>query len=98
MVKLQEFMERMGIRNQRELAKLLGITQAAISSWNSGTRAPTYEMCIRLRRMGMTEEELFGEKFTDAVQPTERKNPEKDFDDRVRLSLVNLLENLYSKK
>lgn len=91
-------MERTGRRNQRELAKELGITQAAISSWNSGTRFPTYEMCIRLRRMGMTEEELFGERFGDSPAPSKSNNPEKDFDDRVRLSLVNLLENLYAKK
>ena len=97
-MKLQEFMERTGRRNQRELAKELGITQAAISSWNSGTRFPTYEMCIRLRRMEMTEEELFGEKFDDSHAVAAKKDPEKDFDDRVRLSLVNLLENLYAKK
>ena len=91
-------MERTGRRNQRELAKELGITQAAISSWNSGTRFPTYEMCIRLRRMGMTEDELFGERFDDSRIDEVNKSPEKDFDDRVRLSLGRLLENLYTKK
>ena len=54
MVKIQEFMERNGIRNQTELATRLGLTQSAISSWNAGVRSPTYETCIDLLKMGMS--------------------------------------------
>jgi len=45
MVRIYEFMERAGIRNQQELANRLGLTQSAISAWNSGVRFPTYETC-----------------------------------------------------
>lgn len=65
MIRINEFMERKGIRNQTELARMLGLTQSAISSWNSGARAPTHEMCETLLRMGMTFRELFGDEFPD---------------------------------
>lgn len=59
-IQIQKFMERLGIRNQAELAARLGLTQAAVSAWNAGVRKPAYEVCVQLLEMGMTVEELFG--------------------------------------
>ena len=93
-------MERMGIKTQSELGRLLGVGQSAISAWNSGVNGPTHETCIKLLRMGMTLDELFGESFgySRNASGSSTKSPEQDFDEKVRLSLVNLLEKLYSKK
>lgn len=59
-VDLRHFMERIHIKNQSELGKLLGKSQATISLWEKGSY-PTYDMCKKLLEMGMTVEELFGE-------------------------------------
>lgn len=104
-------MERKGIRNQTELAKMLGISQAAISSWNSGVRSPTHETCVQLLKMGMTFRELFGEDFPDItladmkemsvgknVEKFEKGTPEHEFDKKVEDSVVRLLGNLFAKK
>lgn len=87
MVRIYEFMERAGIRNQQELASRLGLTQSAISAWNSGIRFPTYETCAQLLQMGMTVYELFG------VEYAERREEENndDFDRKVRGSLIRII-------
>lgn len=64
-VRVQEFMERKGIKNQTELAERLGLKQSAISAWNSGTNAPKHDTCVALLKMGMTFRELFGDEFPD---------------------------------
>lgn len=93
-------MERMGIKTQAELGRLVGVGQSAVSAWNSGVNGPTYETSIKLLRMGMTLDELYGENFgyTRSGSTENQKSPEDEFDKKVRLSLMNLLENLYTKK
>lgn len=59
-VDIQGFMYRIGVPNQEEMARRLGLTQSAISAWNNGSRFPTYGICKKLLEMGMTVEELFG--------------------------------------
>ena len=89
MVKIQEFMERTGIRNQTALADKLGLTQSAISAWNAGTRSPTYETCIDLLKMGMTISELFGDDVGAIVKGS---NVDDDgFDSRVKKSLLRII-------
>ena len=88
MVKIQEFMERNGIRNQTELATRLGLTQSAISSWNDGVRSPTYETCIDLLKMGMTIAELFGDDIAALVSYDNMT--EDEFDRKVKASIVRI--------
>lgn len=87
MVRIYEFMERAGIRNQQDLANRLGLTQSAISAWNSGVRFPTYETCAQLLQMGMTVYELFGVEYTEKPKETEKD----DFDKKVKDSLIRII-------
>ena len=90
MVKIQEFMERTGIRNQTALADKLGLTQSAISAWNAVTRAPTYETCIDLLKIGMTISELFGDDV-GAIASNNSMVDDDGFDLRVKKSLLRIL-------
>jgi transcriptional regulator with XRE-family HTH domain len=88
MIRIYEFMERVGIRSQQELADRLGLTQSAISAWNSGVRAPTYETCAQLLKMGMTQFELFG---IEATPPA--VNPKSDdFKTEVKRAIIEALQ------
>ena len=110
MIRIQEFMERKGIRNQTELAKTLGLTQGAVSSWNSGARAPTHEMCVQLLKMGMTFRELFGDDFPDITLADLKEisvgkrsgydngTPEHEFDKKVEDSVLRMFSNLFKQK
>ena len=89
MVKIQEFMERNGIRNQTELATKLGLTQSAISSWNAGVRSTTYETCIDLLKMGMSIAELFCDDI--AAMVSYGNMTEDEFDRKVKASIVRIL-------
>ena len=89
MVRIQEFMTRMGIKTQAELADRLGTTQSSISAWSNGTSAPTHEMGRKLLRMGMTVEELYDETF-----PMSTKNPDDEFDLKLKKSLARLFGGL----
>lgn len=64
MVKVKEFIARVGIKSLDELAEKLELSPATVYSWSQGKRAPTYEVCVKLRRLGMTDYELFGEVFS----------------------------------
>ena len=68
-------MQRTGLRNQTELAERLGLTQGAVSAWNSGNRTPPYETCAQLLAMGMTIEELFGSEIAGIVRNGDKKQP-----------------------
>lgn len=83
-------MERVGIRNQTELANKLGLTQSAISSWNAGVRSPTYETCIDLLKMGMTISELFGEEIAVIVKGNDGIGS-SDFDESVKQAMLRIL-------
>lgn len=72
-IQIQRFMDRVGIKNQTELANKLGLTQAAVSAWNSGARKPTYEICAQLLSLGMSVEELFGEKIAAVCRESDTK-------------------------
>jgi len=83
-VKIYEFMQRKGIRNQQEFADILGLTQSTISAWNAGVRNPTYEICVELLKMGMTTDELFG------VECSQKKN-ESDLSKQVKQIIIEAL-------
>lgn len=110
MVRIQEFMDRKGIKNQEELAAILGLSQSAISAWNAGTNAPKHKTCVQLLKMGMTFRELFGDEFPDitladlkGMSPVNKNDyvsgtPEHEFDKKVEDSVIRLLGNLFVKK
>jgi len=70
MVKVKEFIARMGIKSQEELAERLNIKPSAVYSWTIGKRTPTYEMCVALLELGMTVEELFGKSYPSCARKT----------------------------
>lgn len=110
MVRIQEFMDRKGIKNQEEPAAILGLSQSAISAWNAGTNAPKHKTCVQLLKMGMTFRELFGDEFPDitladlkGMSPVNKNDyvsgtPEHEFDKKVEDSVIRLLGNLFVKK
>lgn len=93
MIKVYEFMERAGFRNQTEFAKKLNLTQSAISAWVSGARAPTYETCKELLKMGMTVQELFGDDIAQSVGEPPKASDGKSFNDFCE-GLRQLLEKI----
>lgn len=62
MFKVKEFVARMGM-TQKELAKRIGVKPETVYKWAAGTNNPVYEDIIRLKRMGVTDYELYGEVF-----------------------------------
>lgn len=46
--------------NQAELAKSLDTSPANVNRWAKGEGVPSYELCVKLLTLGMTNEELFG--------------------------------------
>lgn len=89
MVKVHDFMKRVGLKNQTELAKKLGIKQGTVSAWAVGASSPTYEKCIELLEMGMTVEELFGKQY-----PQTAEKPHGDMDRLVAESLKRMVEKM----
>lgn len=83
-------MERVGIRNQTELANKLGLTQSAISAWNAGVRTPTYETCVDLLKLGMTISELFGDDVALNLKD-EFDVKQENFDEKVKSAIFRLL-------
>lgn len=89
MVNVQEFIKRAGIANHWELAKLLGIKRGTVDSWSSGERTPTYEMCERLLKLGMSVEELFGHPY-----PSTADAAENDFNRKASFFVKKLFEHI----
>lgn len=86
---IKSFLQRSGI-SQTELAQRIETTDQNVSRWVKNKGTPSYEFCVKLLRLGITTAELFGiEAATSTVKPTEATLT--DFDDRVRDSLIRLL-------
>lgn len=62
MFRVKEFAARLGI-TQKELAKKIGVKPETVYKWAAGTNNPVYEDIIQLKRMGVTDYELYGEVF-----------------------------------
>lgn len=62
MFRVKEFVARLGI-TQKELAKKIGAKPETVYKWAAGTNNPVYEDIIKLKRMGVTDYELYGEVF-----------------------------------
>lgn len=74
---------------QTELAALLGIAPQNVSRWAKGDGVPSYDVCSRLLRLGMTTRELFG---IDSPEPeTSHETPPK-FDRRIVEAVIEALK------
>ena len=89
MVNVQEFIRRVGISDHEELAQKLGIKKGTVDSWSSGSRSPTYEVCVRLLELGMTVEELFGKPY-----PSSARTADEDFERKATFFVKKLLSNI----
>lgn len=91
-LKVKEFLDRegdrLGIRNQEELAGRLGVSDQTVSNWVKGKTFPTHQMEWQLYEMGMTTEEMFGKAYPSTAKV------EGQMDRMVEASLVRLMENL----
>lgn len=65
---IEQFMRRAGILSKTDLAKMLDTSPQNINRWfNKERKEPTYDMCKRLLKIGMTVEELFGKDVAEKV-------------------------------
>jgi len=88
-IRLIQFMDRNGIKNQTELAQKLGVSQSAISSWSSGRNEPDLNCMKKMLLMGMTIAELFGEDAEQSViNGLKNKITPRSVDDAVFLEAV----------
>lgn len=88
-IRIKEFIERVGIRSQEELAQRLGVTNITVSNWAAGKRFPTHETEVKLLEMGMTVEELFGKPF-----PSSANAATDDFDRKAGFFMKKLFEKI----
>lgn len=62
--KVKEFVARLGI-TQKELAPMVGVKPETVYKWAAGTNTPTYDVIYKLKKMGATDYDLFGETFAE---------------------------------
>lgn len=88
---IKDFLEReggrLGIRNQEELARRLGVSDQTISNWVKGKTFPTHQMEWQLYEMGMTTEEMFGKAYRSTAKV------DGEMDRMAHASLAWLMEN-----
>lgn len=89
MMKVQEFIERMGFDGHEDLAKRIGVKKGTVSSWSAGDRTPTYDMCVKLLELGMTVEELFGKPYLSSIGKAH-----EEFDDKVEGALKRMFAKM----
>lgn len=68
----KKFMERKKIRT-RDVAKELGVTCSAVSSWKQGRCFPDFIKLYNLLQLGMTTDEMFGDANTTMSKENEPK-------------------------
>ena len=64
MLKIKEFVARKGI-TLKELAEKVGVKPETVYKWAAGINSPTYDIIRELKRLGITDYELFGEVFAE---------------------------------
>ena len=62
--------------NQAELSKRLDTTPGNVNRWAKGDGVPSYELCVKLLRLGMTVEELFGVDYKPQQPSAGQPSPE----------------------
>jgi len=68
----KQFMKRKKIRTQ-DVAKELGVTASAVSSWSNGRSFPDFIKLYNLLQIGMTTDEMFGDANTTMSKENEPK-------------------------
>lgn len=104
---IEGFMRRIGVSSKTELAKMLDSKPQNINKWfNKDRKEPTYEMCKRLLKIGMTVEELFGPEVAAKVAVSNQEikdkqtayNPNINFDDpAVQAGITKALSDVFAK-
>lgn len=69
---VKEFVARIGI-TQKELAEKLGVKKETVYKWADGTNKPTFDVVYKLKKMGATDYELFGETFAEQEELFKRR-------------------------
>lgn len=70
--RVKEFVARIGI-TQRELAEKVGVKPETVYKWAAGTNTPVYDVIYRLKKMGATDYEIFGETFSEQEEFFKRR-------------------------
>ena len=70
--KVKEFVARIGI-TQKELAEKVGVKPETVYKWAAGTNTPVYDVIYKLKKMGATDYELFGETFAEQEELFRRR-------------------------
>ena len=70
---IKSFIDRVGIRNQEDLAKMLGVSDQTVSNWANGKTFPAHQVEKRMLDMGMTVEELFGYPYPSSADALRQK-------------------------
>lgn len=70
--KVKEFVARIGI-SQKELAEKVGVKPETVYKWAAGINTPTYDVIYLLKKMGVTDYELFGETFAEQEEFFKRR-------------------------
>ncbi len=69
---VKEFVARIGI-TQKELAEKVGVKPETVYKWAAGTNTPVYDVIYKLKKMGATDYELFGETFAEQEELFRRR-------------------------
>lgn len=88
-VQIKDFINRIGIKSQEELADRLGVSNQTVSNWVKGKTYPTHQTEEQLLEMGITVEELFGKAYPSSVAEL---NPKGHMEQVVNDSLKSMLE------
>ena len=70
--KVKEFVARIGI-TQKDLAEKVGVKPETVYKWAAGTNTPVYDVIYQLKKMGVTDYELFGETFAEQEEFFKRR-------------------------
>lgn len=90
-IRIKEFINRVGIMSQEELARKLNVSNNTISNWANGKRFPTHETESQLFEMGMTTEEMFGKPYPSSADEINKK---PSLWDVMEISLQNMIQDM----
>lgn len=90
-IRIKEFIDRVGIKSQEELARRLKVTKNTVTNWAKGKRFPTHETEFQLFEMGMTTEEMFGKPYPSSADDINRKSSLWDV---MENSLQNMVQDI----
>lgn len=71
------FAERIGLNSQTKLAEKLGVTPQNVTRYYGKQKPPSYEMCKKLLKIGISLEELFDKETADAYEAHRQKVPDE---------------------